>query len=123
MADAAERMLAVVNAPRQLLSCVRWMQARGDPVDDQLWAGIWEIAQTAPSRRTRLMATRMLADRIDPIPRAPVLQFETGPVSLTWQALPSPTPRDPSSNGSTTSSPLDALGPPSSSATDDLASL
>jgi hypothetical protein len=107
-----------------VIRCVDWLQRRGEAVNLELWEGIYELARTARRASVRLRARQLIADRIDPVPRAPVLSVETGPVSLTW-AGPSAShiTRDPSSNGSTTSSPLDALGPPSSSATDDLASL
>lgn len=109
---------------RQLLSCVRWMEEHHEPVDQLLWDGVWQIAQHAKSFRTRLMARRMLADRVDPIPRPPVVAVATGPVSVTW-AIPSssPTPHARSSNGSMTSSPPNGHAPLSSSATDALENL
>ena len=98
------------------MSAIAWMQQHAEHVDEQLWDGVWHIAQHAPQRRTRLMAARMLADRIDPVPRAPVLEITTGPVTVGWTPLDtsaSPTPLAPTNGSSTTPSTGIALGPPS----------
>lgn len=106
-----------------ILRCVDWLQRRGEPVNVELWEGIYEIARTAKRASVRLRARQIIADRIDPVPRAPALQIDTGPVTLTWAPSPSPTPLEPFRPRSTPPSPLDALEPPSSSATDVLANL
>jgi hypothetical protein len=107
-----------------VIRCVDWLQRRGLEVNQELWDGIYELAHTAKRASTRLRARQMLVDRIDPIPRAPVVAVETGPVSVTW-ALPSssPTPHGPSNSASTTNSPSNGHGLPWSSATDALENL
>ena len=66
--------------PHQILTCVEWMRRHQEPVSEKLWEGTYQIALHGRSQRTRLIATRMLADRFDPIPRE--LPVERGPVTF-----------------------------------------
>ena len=69
-----------VLKPQEILTCVEWMRRHKEPVSEKLWEGVYQIAQHGRSQRTRMIATRMLADRFDPIPRE--LPVERGPVSF-----------------------------------------
>lgn len=111
--------LAALVGPKRL---VDWIADQSEPVAEHLWAEIWHLCRHARRERTKLMAARMFADRIDPVPRPPAVQVETGPIAITWKSS-SPTPPDASRLRSTTPSEPIALGPASSSATDVLASL
>ena len=85
-----------VTSGRRLMSAVAWMQQHDEPVDQQLWDGIWHIAKNAKSYRTRLLAKRMLADRIDPVPRPTDADTHRPPlthVSFELRAGPEPATR------------------------------
>jgi len=108
---------------QQLLSVAAYIKREGGELDAKLIAEITKIALTAKRPSVRFRASQYLVDHWDPVPRAPVIQLETGPVSLTWGPSASPTSLDPSSSDSTMSLPLDAPARPASSATDALANL
>lgn len=105
-----------------VIRCVDWFRARGREASQELWDGIHEIAVNAKRPSVRLRARQMLADRIDPIPKAPTLEVHTGPVNIAWTSS-SPTPLVPSRHSSMP--PLNGNGHVlrSSSATDALESL
>jgi hypothetical protein len=88
-ASADRQALAAVVPPRRLLSAVAWMLEHAEPVDQQVWAEIYQIMRTAPSRRTRLIAARIFADRLDPVPRSPVLVNAPTVVTVHWAQDPS----------------------------------
>jgi hypothetical protein len=111
-----------LRRPREVVTCVEWMLANGDPVAENLWDEVYRIAMHSRSHRAKLHAIRILADRFDPAPRAPTVQLDAGPVTITWQSSSTTAP-DRSSNGSTTPSTPVALGPPASSVTDVLEKL
>ncbi len=111
----------------RILRCVDWLQKRGMEVNQELWDGVYDLAQHAKQQRVRLRARAMLLDRIDPIPKAvPDVQV-TVPVLIRWatdgERSSFPTLPDRSSAPSTTPLPSNGHALPSSSATDDLASL
>lgn len=106
-----------------VLRCVDWLQDRGEAVNQELWDGIYEIATTAKRPSVRLKARQMIADRVDPIPKAPALEVHTGPVILSWQTSESPTSPAPSKPPSTNGSNGHVLELPSSSVTDALENL
>ena len=54
---------------RTLISAVGWMRRHGEPVDEQMWASIYEIAQTAKRASVRLAAYREFIARFDPVPK------------------------------------------------------
>jgi len=108
---------------RQVLSVVGWLLRQGEDVNEELIAGVYEIARTAKRASVRLQARKYIIDHFDPVPRAPVIEVTTGPVSLSWSASPSLTPLAPSRPPSTSILPAVALEPPSSSATDVLENL
>jgi hypothetical protein len=93
--DPAETVLLDVlptrSGPRRLLRATEWMLGHEDHIDERIWQQIYSIMETAPSRRTRLMAARLLANRLDPEPRAPVLVLAPTQVNVTWQS-PAATP-------------------------------
>jgi hypothetical protein len=106
---------------REILRATEWMLAHQEPIDAQVWETIYDTMRSARSRRTRLMAARLLAERIDPAPRPPVVVNAPTQVNVTWQPPPpssSPTPHGPSSNGYT----IAYDGGTASSPTDDSAS-
>jgi hypothetical protein len=107
------------------IRCIDWLQKRGLEVNQELWDGLYELALHAKRSSVRLRARQMLVDRIDPIPRAPAIALETGPVSITWAPVPSesPTPPAPFSSNSTTPSGPRALEQRASSAIDALENL
>lgn len=109
----------------KIIRCVDWLRERGEEVNRELWDGVLEESRTSRRPSVRLAARRMLLDRIDPIPRAPAVEIDVGPVVLGWNldASPSPTPPGPSSSSSTPALPANGHAPPSSSATDALANL
>jgi hypothetical protein len=111
-----------LRRPREVVTCVEWMLANGEPVAENLWDEVYRIAMHSRSHRAKLHAIRILADRFDPAPRAPTVQLDAGPVTITWQSSSTTAP-DRSSNGSTMPSTPGALGPPASSATDVLEKL
>lgn len=106
-----------------ILRCVDWFRARGREASQELWDGIHEIAVNAKRPSVRLRARQMLADRIDPIPKAPVLEVHAGDISLTWGPSSSPTPPADSRRSFTPPSSSNGHGLPSSSVTDALESL
>ena len=59
--SADRQALAAVIRPRRLRRAVEWMQQHAEPVDEQVWAEVYQIMRTAPSRRTRLIAARIFA--------------------------------------------------------------
>jgi hypothetical protein len=109
------------SKPRLLLRAAQWMLAQEGRVDDDLWAQVHRILHTATSSRTRLMAARLFAERIDPAPRAPVIINAPTQINVRWtsQSPPStsssPTSPAPSSNGYT----IRFAGGTASSPTDD----
>jgi hypothetical protein len=111
-----------LRRPREVVTCVEWMLANGDPVAENLWDEVYRIAMHSRSHRAKLHAIRILADRFDPPPRAPAVQLDTGPVTITWQS-PSTTDPVPSRPTFTTPSNGTGLARRSSSATDDLEKL
>lgn len=130
MADPPNAGLTLVGrlTRRRLLRCVEWMEAHDAHVDVEIWEEVRDTMLHANSRRTRLIAARVLADRLDPVPRGPVIVNAPTTVSVTWQeslsSSPSPTLPAPS-NGSytvafadgTASSPTDGSENPSSPST------
>lgn len=91
-------------------------------VDEEIWNEVRDTMLHANSRRTRLIAARVLADRLDPAPRGPVIVNAPTTVNVTWSQeseSPSASPtRLAPSNGSYTIAYDDGT---SSSATDDSA--
>jgi hypothetical protein len=60
-----------MSEARAILRCVDWMLKRSEPVDARMWEAIYEIANNPEADfRARLRAWEMLADRVDPVPRA-----------------------------------------------------
>ena len=55
-----------------VIRCVDWLQRRGLEVNQELWDGVYEIAQTAKRASVRLKARQMFLDRLDPIPKTAV---------------------------------------------------
>lgn len=108
-----------------VIRCIDWLRAKGEAYNRELWDRVDRIAQTARRPSVQLRANQMLLDRIDPIPRAPAVEIDVGPVVIGWNldASPSPTRPGPSSSSSTPALPANGLAPPSSSATDALANL
>jgi hypothetical protein len=108
------------STARQVVRAVEWILARGDHVDERMWAEVYDVMCHSRSPRTRLIAARIFADRIDPAPRGPIITVAPTQVNVTWQApspSSSPTLPDPSSNGFT----IAFDGGTASSATDDSA--
>lgn len=79
--EAMAETFGEVLKPHEILTCVEWMRRHKEPVSEKLWEGTYQIAQHGRSQRTRLIATRMLADRFDPIPRNEPTP-ERGPVTF-----------------------------------------
>jgi hypothetical protein len=111
-----------LRRPREVLKCVDWMLEHDEPVAANLWDEVYRIAMHSRSHRAKLHAIRILADRFDPTPRAPTVQLDAGPVTITWQS-PSTTAPAPFRPGFTTPSTPTALEPRASSATDVLEKL
>ena len=109
---------------RDLLTVAAYVREQGD-LDARLIAEIKNVALTAKRASVRHRAAQYLIDHWDPVPRPPVLEITTGPVSIGWTPDPSssPTRLAPTNGSSTTPSGPIALGPASSSATDALESL
>jgi hypothetical protein len=109
----------------QLLTVVEYVKRAGGDLDARLIAEIKNVALTAKRASVRHRAAQYLIDHWDPVPRPPVLEITTGPVSIGWTPDPSssPTRLAPTNGSSTTPSGPIALGPASSSATDALESL
>lgn len=112
-----------VKDARTILRAVDWLQAHEEDIPSQLWQETATIATTCKSPRTRLRAISMLADRFDPIPKAPMLEVHAGDISLTWQTSSFPTPLVDSKRSSTPPSTSNGHAPRLSSATDVLESL
>lgn len=81
--------------------------------------------EKAASVALGLKAAGMILDRTAPAPKAVVEANVLGDLVISWRSdsSPSPTPLAPFKPNSMPPSPLNALEPPSSSATDDLANL
>jgi hypothetical protein len=78
----------------------------------------------APGYHVGVKAAQMLLDRIDPVPREPSVNVNTGPLIVMWQQpdpSSSPTPLDPSKPNSTNALPENTHASVSWSATDDSA--
>lgn len=110
-----------------IIRCVDWLRARGRPVNQELWDGVYDIATTAKQARVRLRARAMLLDRIDPIPKATPDVAITVPILIRWatDGEKSSFPMLPALSSASSTTPLPSNGHalPSASATDDLASL
>jgi hypothetical protein len=100
-----------------------WLREQGREVEEELIAGVYRIATTAKRPSVQLRARMYLIDHHDPVPRAPVVEVTTGPISVTWQASPSPTRPEPTRPRSTTPSGTNGHALPSSSVTDALENL
>ena len=111
------------NTERVVVRLVEWLQRHEEPISEQLWEELVRISRQNQDMRAKMHACRALADRIDPIPRAPVLEVHTGPVTITWEPSSSPTRLGPTSRPFTTTS--NGITPelPASSATDALENL
>lgn len=108
-----------------LLTVAEYVKREGGDLDARLIAEIKNVALTAKRASVRHRAAQYLIDHWDPVPRPPVLEITTGPVSIGWTPDPSssPTRLVPTNGSSTTPSSSIALGPASSYATDALESL
>lgn len=53
-----------------IIKAVDWLRQRGLTVNQELWDGVYEIAQTAKRPSVRLRARQMFLDRVDPVPKA-----------------------------------------------------
>ena len=72
---------AEVLKPRELVKLARWLERHHEDAMSNLWQGAYEIALHGRSQRTRLIASKIFFDRVDPIPRNEPVQ-DRGPVTF-----------------------------------------
>ena len=72
---------AEVLKPRELVKCAKWLERQEQDALGNLWQGAYEIALHGRSQRTRLIASKIFFDRVDPIPRNEPVQ-DRGPVTF-----------------------------------------
>lgn len=75
--------VAAPSGGREVLRLVEWLKRQDRPISEELWAVIVRTALQTQDMRAAQRAQQMLADRIDPIPRADPSQSITVGGNLT----------------------------------------
>jgi len=65
------------NQERAIVSLAQWYKRHNQPIEEELWAALHNIATNQTDPRAAVRAAMLIADRIDPAPKQGVLEAES----------------------------------------------